>query len=93
MASFLDINSTPLENKNTQEYKMVLGDSFEYIGHNLLDCMKDEEILNVGNKEFMRYLIDFSYDKVKNLLPIEELRGIAVLDTTLRAANEKEGRY
>lgn len=86
-------NSYFLLNSNTREHKLVLGDSFEFIGQNNLDCMKDEEIQNVANKEFTRYLVDFSYDNVKGLLPVEKLQGIAVLDSALCKANEKEGAF
>ena len=86
-------NEYYLINRNTREHKLVLGDSFEFIGQNNLDCLKDEVILDVANKEYMRYLVDFSYHNVKGLLPVENLQGIAVLDAALRKANEKEGAF
>lgn len=86
-------NEYYLVDKNSGEHKMVLGDSFAFVGKNLLDCMKNEKVLHISNKEFVRYLIDFSYDNVKDLLPVEELRGIAVLDAALREAFEKEGYF
>lgn len=74
-----------LVDRNNGTHKMVLGDSFEFIGQNLLDCMKDEEILHVANTEWLQYLVDFSLNNVQGIVPLEELGGIAVLQTALRA--------
>ena len=83
-------NEYYLVNRNTGEHKMVLGESFEFIGQNLLDCMKDEQILNVANTEWLQYLVDFSLNNVQGIVPIEELGGLAVLQTALRAEKMKE---
>lgn len=86
-----DENAYYLVNRNSGDCQMVLGDSFEFVGQNMLDCMKDEKVLHVANTEFMRYLIDFSLDNVKGVVPEQELRGIAVLEAALRAEWRKEG--
>ena len=79
-----------LVDRNTGDHKMVLGDSFEFIGQNLLDCMKDEKILHVANTEWLQYLVDFSLNNVQGIIPIEKLGGLAVLQTALRAEKTKE---
>lgn len=86
-------NEYYLVDRNNGEHKMVLGDSFEFVGKNLLDCMKDEKVLHVANAEWMRYLVDFSLQIVQGVVPEQELRGIAVLEAALREAVQKEGKY
>lgn len=86
-------NEYYLVNRSTGENTLVLGDSFEFIGKNMLDCMKYETVDHVGNKEFLGYLVQFSMDNVKGVIPEKDLGGIAVLETALRAENKKEGKY
>lgn len=83
-------NEYYLVNRNTGEHQMVLGESFEFIGQNLLDYMKDEQILNVANTEWLQYLVDFSLNNVQGIVPLEDLGGLAVLQTALRAEKMKE---
>ena len=80
-------NEYYLVDKTTGEHKMVLGDSFAFIGQNLLDCMKDEEILHVANRQWMQYLVDYSLRNVKGIVPEEELRGIMKLQAALKEAD------
>ena len=86
-------NEYYLVNRNNGEHKMVLGDSFEFVGRNTLDCMKDEKVLHVANTEWLRYLVDFSLNNVQDAVSNTELRGIAVLEAALREAVQKEGKY
>lgn len=86
-------NEYYLVDRTTGGHAMVLGDSFEFIGTNLLDCMQDEKVLNVANKEFLHYLVHFSLENAKGILPVKTLSGIAVLERALRKENEKAGAY
>lgn len=82
-----------LVDRNNGEHKMVLGNSFEFVGKNLVDCMKDEKILNVANTEFLRYLVDGALHNVQDVIPEQDMRGIAVLEAALREAVQKEGKF
>lgn len=83
-------NQYYLVNRNDGEHQMVLGDSFVFAGENMLDCLKDENILHVANTEFTTYLVDFSRNNVEGIVPIEELGGLANLQTALREAKVRE---
>ena len=88
-----DANEYYLVDRNNGKLQLVLGDSFEFVGKNTLDCMRDEKILNVANTEWMQYLVDFSLRNVEGVVPERELRGIAVLEAALREAVKKEGKF
>ena len=87
-------NEYYLVDRTTGEHTMVLGDSFEFVGKNMLDCMKDEQILHVANTEFLGYLVHFSLDNVNGYFSYEDLTGIAVLEDALRTEKiKKTGGY
>ena len=88
-----DGNEYYLVNRNNGEHTMVLGDSFEFVGKNTLDCMKDEKVLHVANTEWLHYLIDFSLENVKGVVPEAELGGIAVLESAWRDECRRQGGY
>lgn len=88
-----DGNEYYLIDRNTGAHTMVLSDSFEFVGYNTLDCLKDEKILNVANEEWLHYLIDFSLENVKGVVPESELGGIAVLESAWREECRKQGGH
>lgn len=84
-------NEYYLVDKASGGHAMVLGDSFEFVGTNLLSCMEGEKVLDIHNNEFVQYLIDGCLDNAKNIFPIEELAGIAVLQSAQREDRKKQG--
>lgn len=88
-----DMNQYYLVDRNTGEHRAVLGDSFEFVGQNTLDCLKGEKVLHIANMEWLKYLIDFSFENVKDVVPVSELGGLAVLESAWRDEWEKQGGY
>lgn len=80
---YCDANEYYLVDKNDGSYQMVLGDSFEFVGQYLLECLESETVLNVANKEILEWLIEFSRENVKDILPEDKLEGIHVLENAL----------
>lgn len=87
------VNEYYLVDRNNGEHKMVLGDSFEFVGKNHLDCMKGEKILNVANMEYLQYLVRGSLDNMQGAIPEAEMGGIAVLESAMREEAKKKGHY
>ncbi len=88
-----DENQYYLVDRNNGEHKVVLGDSFEFVGQNTLDCLKGEKVLHVANREWLKYLIDFSLENVKDVVPESKLGGLAVLESAWRDECKKQGGY
>jgi hypothetical protein len=77
-------NEYYLVDKKSGSYDLVLDDSPDFIGKNSLSELAGEEILDVANKEFLEYLVEYSREYTKGLIPERELGGLHVLELALR---------
>lgn len=77
-------NEYYLVSKEQGEHDLVLDDSPDFIGKNNLSLLTGEKILDVANKEFLGYLVEYSREHAKGLLPERELAGLHVLELALK---------
>lgn len=77
-------NEYYLVSKELGEHDLVLDDSPDFIGKNCLILLEGEQILDVANEEFLRYLAEYSRENMKGLIPERELAGLHVLEMALQ---------